>query len=103
MWDKNDELVGGLYGVIMGECYIGESMFSRKPNTSKLALIHLARFMRKIGGKMIDCQLETPHLKSMGGRLIPYAEYLEILNPGSLALLSNPDSESNQPSKEESQ
>lgn len=103
VWDKNDELVGGLYGVIMGECYIGESMFSRKPNTSKLALIHLARFMLKIGGKMIDCQLETPHLKSMGGRLIPYAEYLEILNPGALALLSNPDSESNQPSEEESQ
>ena len=103
VWDKNDELVGGLYGVIMGECYIGESMFSRKPNTSKLALIHLARFMRKIGGKMIDCQLETPHLKSMGGRLIPYAEYLEILNPGALALLSNPESEPNQPSGEESQ
>ena len=98
VWDKKDELVGGLYGVIMGECYIGESMFSRKPNTSKLALIHLARFMRKIGGKMIDCQLETPHLKSMGGRLIPYAEYLEILNPGALALLSNPESEPNQPS-----
>ena len=103
VWDKDDELVGGLYGVIMGDCYIGESMFSRKPNTSKLALIHLARFMRKIGGKMIDCQLETPHLKSMGGRLIPYAEYLEILNPGALALLSNPESEPNQPSDEESQ
>lgn len=88
VWDKNDELVGGLYGVIMGECYIGESMFSRKPNTSKLALIHLARFMRKIGGKMIDCQLETPHLKSMGGRFIPYEEYLEILNPGALAALN---------------
>ena len=103
VWDKNEELVGGLYGVIMGECYIGESMFSRKSNTSKLALIHLARFMQKIGGKMIDCQLETPHLKSMGGRLIPYAEYLEILNPGALALLSNPESEPNQPSEEESQ
>ena len=103
VWDKDEELVGGLYGVIMGECYIGESMFSRKPNTSKLALIHLARFMQKIGGKMIDCQLETPHLKSMGGRLIPYAEYLEILNPGALALLSNPESEPNQPSEEESQ
>ena len=103
VWDKDEELVGGLYGVIMGECYIGESMFSRKPNTSKLALIHLARFMQKIGGKMIDCQLETPHLKSMGGRLIPYAEYLEILNPGALALLSNPESEPNQPSEEERQ
>ena len=103
VWNKDEELVGGLYGVIMGECYIGESMFSRKPNTSKLALIHLARFMQKIGGKMIDCQLETPHLKSMGGWIIPYAEYLEILNPGALALLSNPESEPNQPSEEESQ
>ena len=43
--------------------------------------------MQRIGGKLIDCQLETPHLKSMGGRFIPYEEYMEILNPGALALL----------------
>ena len=87
VWNADGALAGGLYGVAMGKCFIGESMFSREPNTSKLALINLAQFMQRIGGKMIDCQLETPHLKSMGGRFIPYEEYLEILNPGALAAL----------------
>lgn len=82
VWDSDQKLVGGLYGVAMGDCFIGESMFSRVPSASKLALISLARFMQGIGGKMIDCQLETSHLKSMGGRFIPYEEYLEILHPG---------------------
>ena len=90
VWNEEQELAGGLYGVVMGPCFIGESMFSREPNTSKLALIHLARFMQRIGGKFIDCQLETPHLKSMGGRFIPYTEYLEILNPAGLAALECP-------------
>ena len=89
VWNSEHELVGGLYGVVMGPCFIGESMFSREPNTSKLALIHLAKFMQRIGGKFIDCQLETPHLKSMGGRFIPYTEYLEILNPTGLAALDH--------------
>ena len=88
VWNADGELAGGLYGVVMGDCFIGESMFSREPNTSKLALIHLAKFMQRIGGKLIDCQLETPHLKSMGGRFIPYEEYLEILNPQGLAALN---------------
>ncbi|MBQ6167473.1 MAG: leucyl/phenylalanyl-tRNA--protein transferase [Muribaculaceae bacterium] len=90
VWNSDGELAGGLYGVVMGDCFIGESMFSREPNTSKLALIHLAKFMQRIGGKLIDCQLETPHLKSMGGRFISYEEYLEILNPGALAALDCP-------------
>ena len=88
VWDKDNELVGGLYGVIVGECFIGESMFSRKPNTSKLALIHLAQFLHRIGGKLIDCQLETSHLRSLGGRFIPYDEYLGILNPRGLKELN---------------
>lgn len=83
-WNSEHELVGGLYGMAMGDCFIGESMFSREPNASKLALIDLARFMQRIGGKMIDCQLETPHLKSMGGHFIPYEQYMELLNPGAL-------------------
>ena len=86
-WNSSGDLAGGLYGVAMGRCFIGESMFSREPSASKLALIELAKLMQRIGGKMIDCQLETPHLKSMGGRFIPYEEYLELLNPGALALM----------------
>jgi leucyl/phenylalanyl-tRNA--protein transferase len=89
VWNSENELAGGLYGVAMGPCFIGESMVSREPNTSKLALIHLAKFMQRIGGKMIDCQLETAHLKSMGGRFIPYTEYLKILNPAGLAALDH--------------
>ncbi len=78
VWEGK-ELVGGLYGVTIGAAFCGESMFSRRPGASKLALIRLAQMMQTNGGKMIDCQFETPHLKSMGGRFIPYREYLRIL------------------------
>ena len=81
VWDnETDELVGGLYGVTIGKVFIGESMFSKVPSGSKIALIFLARYLQEHGGKMIDCQLETPHLKSMGGRYISYEEYMEIMN-----------------------
>lgn len=79
VWD-GERLVGGLYGVAIGSCFFGESMFSLVPSASKLALIHLARAMQQSGGKMIDCQFETPHLKTMGGRHISYDEYMEIIN-----------------------
>ncbi len=81
VWDnETNELVGGLYGVTIGKVFIGESMFSLVPSASKLALVFLARYMREHGGRMIDCQLETPHLKSMGGRYISYDEYMGIMN-----------------------
>ena len=76
---KGEELVGGLYGVTIGAAFCGESMFSRVPAASKLALIHLARKMEANGATLIDCQFETPHLKSMGGRHIPYFDYLRLL------------------------
>lgn len=76
---REDNLVGGLYGVTIGNAFFGESMFSREPAASKLALISLARLMQKKGGALIDCQFETPHLKSMGGRFISYEEYLRII------------------------
>lgn len=78
VWES-DRLVGGLYGVTIGRCFFGESMFSLAPSASKLALIHLAKLMQEHGGLMIDCQFETPHLKSMGGRFIAYKEYMKIL------------------------
>lgn len=76
VWEGED-LVGGLYGFVCGRAFIGDSMFSLEPSASKLALIHLAGYMQAQGGGIIDCQLETPHLKSMGGRYISYDEYLE--------------------------
>jgi leucyl/phenylalanyl-tRNA--protein transferase len=77
--DAPDRLVGGLYGVTIGRCFFGESMFSLVPSASKLALIFLAQFLETHGGLMIDCQLETPHLRSMGARYISYEEYISII------------------------
>ena len=79
VWDQDDRLVGGLYGVNLGRAFFGESMFSLVPSASKLALIHLARMFDMLGGVMIDCQFETPHLRSMGGRYIPYEEYIALI------------------------
>lgn len=82
VWE-NKQLVGGLYGVTIGRGFMGESMFSRSPGASKVALIALARIMEKRGGALIDCQFETPHLKSMGGRYITYSQYIELIRyPG---------------------
>jgi leucyl/phenylalanyl-tRNA--protein transferase len=79
VWD-NGQLVGGLYGITIGAAFFGESMFSLVPSASKLALIHLAQVLRENDGSLIDCQFETPHLRSMGGRHISYEEYMELLN-----------------------
>ena len=79
VWN-GERLVGGLYGVSIGSAFFGESMFSLEPSASKLALIHLAQTFQEIGGKLIDCQFETAHLKSMGGRYISYEEYMRIIS-----------------------
>ncbi len=76
------KIVGGLYGVTLRNAFFGESMFSLVPNASKLALITLANTLERTGGLFIDCQFETPHLASMGGRYISYTEYMKILNEG---------------------
>lgn len=78
--EDEEVLVGGLYGVTIGKSFFGESMFSMVPDASKLALILLARFMEQNGGALIDCQFETPHLRSMGGRSISYDEYMRIIS-----------------------
>ena len=77
---KSYRLVGGLYGIDLNGAFFGESMFSLVPSASKLALIHLARHLEKKNYSFIDCQFETPHLLSMGGRHIPYDEYMAMLN-----------------------
>lgn len=75
----DEELAGGLYGVFMGRCFIGESMFTLIENGSKIALIMLAKVLEEANFPMIDCQLHTDHLQSMGGEYISYAEYMDIL------------------------
>jgi leucyl/phenylalanyl-tRNA---protein transferase len=68
-------LVGGLYGVAIGRMFYGESMFSRMPDASKVALVHLARQLQQWNFGLIDCQMETPHLASLGARTMPRAVF----------------------------
>ncbi len=70
-------LVGGLYGVAIGRMFYGESMFSRMPDASKVALVALARQLRQRDFGMIDCQMETAHLASMGARTMPRAVFVK--------------------------
>lgn len=76
------ELAGGLYGVVIGRCFFGESMFSDKENGSKLALVGLADLLADNDFKFIDCQFHTDHLESMGGERISYEEYMEMVEEG---------------------
>ncbi len=72
---RNDCLVGGLYGVAIGRMFYGESMFSREPDASKVALVRLAQQLQRWEFGLIDCQMETPHLASMGARTLPRAAF----------------------------
>lgn len=74
------ELAGGLYGVLIGRGFFGESMFSDMENGSKAALIYLAKVLEKEHFLMIDCQFHTDHLESMGGEYISWKEYRELLD-----------------------
>jgi len=79
----NDRLVGGLYGVAIGQMFYGESMFSSASNASKIALAHLTRQLLRWQNTsitpMIDCQMHTPHLASLGARQIPRSEFIALL------------------------
>jgi leucyl/phenylalanyl-tRNA--protein transferase len=73
------ELVGGLYGVSMGKCFFGESMFTRVSNASKVAMVKLAEYLVEKSFKMIDCQVTTDHLIRMGAREIPRIDFMTML------------------------
>ncbi|MBI1174969.1 MAG: leucyl/phenylalanyl-tRNA--protein transferase [Sideroxydans sp.] len=73
------ELMGGLYGIAIGRMFYGESMFSRATDASKIALFHLAAQLARWNFGMIDCQMNTRHLASLGAREIPRAEFLSRL------------------------
>jgi leucyl/phenylalanyl-tRNA--protein transferase len=79
---RDGELVGGLYGICMGRCFFGESMFHRVANASKVALFELARHLVSRRFELIDCQMPTPHLISLGARTIPREEFLLWLRRG---------------------
>ncbi len=72
-------LVGGFYGVDLGGVFCGESMFSKQSNASKFAFIHFVRKFKEEGGKLIDCQVHTNHLASLGAVEIPRTQFKEHL------------------------
>jgi leucyl/phenylalanyl-tRNA--protein transferase len=76
---KNDELVGGLYGVSIGAAFFGESMFTRTRDASKVCLVHLLNRLNERGYELLDAQATTPHLRRFGAIDIPAAVYLQRL------------------------
>ncbi|MDI5893778.1 leucyl/phenylalanyl-tRNA--protein transferase [Flavobacterium algoritolerans] len=76
---QNDELVGGLYGVDLGNVFCGESMFSTVSNASKVAFIALVNELKAANYKLLDCQVYNPHLESLGCREIERTDFMEIL------------------------
>ncbi len=76
---RNGTLVGGLYGIKLGNLFFGESMFSLESNASKFAFISMVTQLREQGIQLIDCQVHTPHLESLGARMIPRETFIDIL------------------------
>lgn len=82
---EEERLAGGLYGVVIGKCFFGESMFSEQENGSKIALTALAGLLDREGFLLIDCQFHTEHLERMGGRFLSWEEYDGLLKKGMMA------------------
>ena len=80
-WEQ-ETLAGGLYGVAIGRVFYGESMFSRRSNASKVALAHLARQLERWRFVVVDCQMATGHLASLGAREIPRGDFLRSMRAG---------------------
>lgn len=76
----NDELVGGLYGIRIGKVFFGESMFSKVSNASKYAFIAYTALLKSQGVALIDCQVYTAHLESLGATMIPRQKFIQLLH-----------------------
>ena len=77
---QDDEIVGGLYGLDLGDVFCGESMFSKSSNASKVALYYLNQELKKNNYRFIDCQVPSEHLKSLGGEIIKRENFINLLN-----------------------
>jgi leucyl/phenylalanyl-tRNA--protein transferase len=84
------KLAGGLYGVALGRVFYGESMFTRRTDASKIALAHLCEHLRRLEFGIIDCQMETAHLASLGARPIPRSEFTTLLRRFATADFDSP-------------
>ncbi|MBA2529461.1 MAG: leucyl/phenylalanyl-tRNA--protein transferase, partial [Euzebyales bacterium] len=79
VWAGEGQLAGGLFGISVGAAFTGESMFHRRTDASKVALVHLAEHLRTRGYRLLDAQLPTPHLTSLGAVAVPRATFLRTL------------------------
>ena len=77
---REGQLVGGLYGVALGGAFFAESMFTRMPDASKVALVSLVRQLHAWGFRIIDCQQSSPHVMALGAEEISRREFLDHLN-----------------------
>ena len=76
---KNDQLLGGLYGIKLGKVFFGESMFSKESNASRFAFIRYVQELKREGIELIDCQVYTRYLESFGAKMIPRSEFIKKL------------------------
>ena len=79
---QNGELAGGCYGIRIGNVFFGESMFSKVSNASKFAFLSYAQQLKEEGVTLIDCQVYTPHLESLGAQMIPREQFIRLLKEG---------------------
>lgn len=93
VWDENSQLIGGLYGLKIGNIYFGESMFHRTSNASKIAFWGLMRLCEQSAVALVDCQLPNEHLLSLGAITLPRTEFLtqldSLIGSGSVKWQSN--------------
>jgi leucyl/phenylalanyl-tRNA--protein transferase len=76
---QDGKLVGGFYGIRIGNCFFGESMFSHVSNASKAAFLTFVQQFKQEGGVLVDCQIHTPHLESLGGTFISLKQFLKLV------------------------
>ena len=88
VWQEGN-LVGGLYGIALGKIFFGESMFSEKPNASKVGFVLLAQYLASHGFQWIDCQQDTPHMRTLGADLVEEEDFLNILR-NNQSFIKNP-------------
>lgn len=84
-----DKLVGGLYGLALGQVFFGESMFSHQSNASKIAFVHLLDELKKTDYALIDCQITTDHLLSLGAEEIPRDQFIQLVRQHTQSFVDN--------------
>lgn len=89
LWDPQECLIGGIYGVLIGRMFYGESMFSFQTNASKVALVYLATHLHHWGLPLLDCQLPSSHLESLGAETISRKNYINTMTPLAYQKLQN--------------